>query len=334
LLGVTERAFDRRPVEEITPGLWSLPLPMPPPLSVVYAYALETAGSVVLVDSGWNGPDGLGVLVDRLREIGATLEDVTGILLTHGHHDHCGLAPLVRSHVGAWVALHGQDVGLLSHRHEPERLLSWFRSLGLPADHAERLRDWRTARIGARLEPDVVLDEGTRFELGAWSVDTLHTPGHTPGHVCFVDAQAMVMFVGDHILSRITPHVAVTPDHGGNALGSYLHSLDRLRGFNDMLALPGHEERVTVGPRAAEIGAHHEAQLRSVRTELAGGAETVFEVASKMPWSRPWATLDLGSSYSALGEALAHLRVLEDRGLAKRTGSSPVRWRLAEGAPA
>ena len=44
------------PVEQVRPGLWSIPVPLPIPLRYVFVYAFETEKGPFLVDAGWNGP--------------------------------------------------------------------------------------------------------------------------------------------------------------------------------------------------------------------------------------------------------------------------------------
>src|ERR671923_1185846 len=79
------------PVEQVVPGLWSVPVPIPgSPLPYVLAYAFEVPGGVVLVDPGWNAAEALAALEEGLATVGAKLEDVRGVLVTHLHPDHLG----------------------------------------------------------------------------------------------------------------------------------------------------------------------------------------------------------------------------------------------------
>jgi glyoxylase-like metal-dependent hydrolase (beta-lactamase superfamily II) len=93
-MGGTEAAAGGLPaVEEVRPGLWSLPVPIPAvPLGYVLCYAFEVTGGVVLVDPGWNASESLRALEAGLGVLGARLADVRGVLVTHIHPDHYGLA--------------------------------------------------------------------------------------------------------------------------------------------------------------------------------------------------------------------------------------------------
>src|SRR6266516_2700366 len=130
-------------VEEVRPGLWSVPVPIPTgPLRCVLSYVFEVPGGVVLVDPGWNAPEAIAALEAGLGRIGASVGDVRGVLVTHIHPDHYGLASL-------------RDASLFLRA----------------AVHAAR--------------PDVLLEDGDRPEVPGWRLVALHTPGHTPGHLCF-----------------------------------------------------------------------------------------------------------------------------------------------------
>ena len=102
------------PVEPVRPGLWSIPVPIPNnPLRYVLVYAFETEKGPYLVDAGWNTDDAFQVLCDGLNTAGFDITDVQGVLVTHIHPDHYGLAGRIRESSGAWVALHPADAALV-----------------------------------------------------------------------------------------------------------------------------------------------------------------------------------------------------------------------------
>ena len=113
------------PVERVRPGLWSIPVPIPNnPLRYVLVYAFETDKGPYLVDAGWNTDDAYATLVAGLEQAGFSVGDVQGVLVTHIHPDHYGLAGRIREASGAWIALHPADARLISERYdEPDELL-------------------------------------------------------------------------------------------------------------------------------------------------------------------------------------------------------------------
>jgi hypothetical protein len=118
-----------------------------------------------------------------------------------------------------------------------------------------------------------------------------------------------------------------TPRPAPDPLGDYLASLERLRPYGDALVLPGHQRRFHgLAGRVDELLAHHEARLDEAQARVDAGASTIWEVATRLRWSRPWAEITGIMRRAALGETAAHLTHLELRGRLERTGVSPLRW--------
>ena len=330
------------PVEQVVPGLWCVPVPIPgSPLPYVLAYAFEVPDGVVLVDPGWNAAEALAALEEGLGSFGAKLEDVRGVLVTHLHPDHYGLAGRVREVSGAWVGLHPADAALIPGRYEDvdellERISGWLAQTGAPAEDLAELRDasMQLRRFVVVARPDVPLADGDRPDLPGWRLRAVHTPGHTPGHLCFVEERTGVVLTGDHVLPTISPNIARHPQAGPDPLAAYLASLERLRRWGDGLALPGHQWRFDgLAGRIDELLAHHEQRLDAVEAAVASGAETIWEVATRTSWSRPWEEIHGFMRRAALGETAAHLVHLEGRGRLERTAGSPLRWRVGGQAP-
>src|SRR6201995_4064862 len=98
------------PVEQLEADLWSLPVPIPGnPLRYVSVYAFGTGEGLVLIDAGWGAEESWRALRAGLESIGAAMADVRGVLVTHMHFDHVGLAGRVRQASGAWIAMHPAD---------------------------------------------------------------------------------------------------------------------------------------------------------------------------------------------------------------------------------
>jgi glyoxylase-like metal-dependent hydrolase (beta-lactamase superfamily II) len=102
------------PVEQLREDLWSVPVPMGGPLRYVsvYAFALD-GGGLGLIDTGWGSDESWAALSAGLVSIGGDVADVRGVLVTHLHYDHLGLAERVRQASGAWVAMHPADAAIV-----------------------------------------------------------------------------------------------------------------------------------------------------------------------------------------------------------------------------
>ena len=123
-----------------------------------------------LVDPGGDLPR----LKAALEQAGVELEK---ILITHGHIDHCGEAGTLAKELG--VPIEGP--------HEEDRF--WISRLD---------DDGRKYGIaGAVFEPDRWLKDGDTVTVGDLTLDVIHCPGHTPGHVVFHHAPSQLAIVGD-----------------------------------------------------------------------------------------------------------------------------------------
>jgi glyoxylase-like metal-dependent hydrolase (beta-lactamase superfamily II) len=325
------------PVERVRPGLWSVPVPLPnTSLRYVFVYVFETDAGPYLVDTGWNTDEAYGALSAGLARIGTSVEAVKGVLITHIHPDHFGLAGRVREASGAWVALHPADAVLIRGRYEePTSLLDgmgdMLRRMGAPADQVSLLQNasMPVRELVDEILPDVLLEDGDRPEIPGWDLRAIWTPGHSPGHLCFWEPANALMLSGDHVLPRITPNVSLHPQAGDDPLGDYLRSLHKLEPYRPDEVLPAHEHRFAdLGARLAELLAHHEQRFEEILGAVASGSTTAWDIAGHMHWSRPWEQIEGFMRRAAVTEAMAHLRVLELRGQVKELPGEPARWEL------
>ncbi len=173
---------------------------------------------------------------DAIEELGLSVER---ILLTHGHIDHAGGAAALRDAL-AGVPLEGPD----------ER--DAFLLDGLE-DQGRRfgIADARNVR------PDRFLVEGETLELGGHYFEILHCPGHTPGHLVFVDRAGGLAIVGDVLFQG---SVGRTDFPYGDA-GALLRSIrDKLMPLSDETAfLCGHGPGSTIGTERRNNPYVHEA---------------------------------------------------------------------------
>lgn len=325
------------PVEQVRPGLWSIPVPLPIVLGYVLVYAFETDRGPYLVDAGWNTDDAFHELDRGLQEAGFAVGDVQGVMVTHIHPDHYGLAGRLRETSGAWIALHPADAALIHDRYEEpaellERMGGYLRRLGAPQSEIDELRN---AAMPVRgfvdfAKPDVLLDDGDRPDIPGWDLASIWTPGHSPGHLCFWEPANRLMLTGDCVLPRITPNVGLNPQAGDNPLGDYLESLRRL-GTYDGDALPAHEWRFDdLRTRTDELIEHHEHRFREVIAAIRDGYQTAWEITPRMEWGRSLDDTDTFTRRAAISEAMAHLRDLEVRGVVREIPGEPSRWELVD----
>ncbi|MFI6324131.1 MBL fold metallo-hydrolase [Nonomuraea sp. NPDC050556] len=324
-------------VERVRPGLWSIPVPIPiNPLRYVLVYALEVAKGVVIIDAGWNTDEAYQALVDGLAVAGYAITDVQGVLVTHIHPDHYGLAGRVREMSGAWIALHPADADLIHGRYDDaaiESLVAQEREVlvrsGVPQLTLDELAgaSMMIRHMVAMAKPDRLVEDGDLLELGGWDLRAVWTPGHSPGHLCFVAPDRRVLFSGDHVLAKITPIVAVHPQSGPNPLADYLDSLATVRKLDVDEVLPAHEYRfLELAERVDYVMAHHDERLAEIEALLSSDGITCWDVATRLTWSRPWETIPPFMRRAANNETLAHLVWLEAKGRARSVPGEPDLW--------
>ena len=221
------------PVEEVRPGLWSIPVPWPRSgLRYTLSYLVSGRGGPALIDTGWPTEEAWSALADSITQTGHDIAEIRYVLVTHAHADHLGLAGRVREASGALVGMHPAESATLLHRVGPqawrERLSGWLRSRGAPDDQVAEITDLMAGAVAfhARLARSDFDVEHDGLPLGAGTgLRAVWTPGHTPGHLCFYDEQQDVLLTGDHVLPRITPHIGLPPGAEGDPLGDYQASL-------------------------------------------------------------------------------------------------------------
>jgi len=333
-------AWDRKilpPVEEVRPGLWSIPVPIPDnPLRYVLVYALELrGGGVALVDAGWNTDEAWTALNDGLAAAGGSITDVRAVMVTHIHPDHYGLAGRVREASGGWIGLHRADAVMLESRYgDTDQLVAaMFRLLAASGVPEEKLPDLALASMVLKsmvtmAVPDVFFEDGENIDLAGWPLRTIWTPGHSPGHVCFYSEDRKLLISGDHVLPRITPNISVHTQQPSNPLGDYLESLLKLQNLGAEEVLPAHEYRFSdLQSRIEEIIAHHADRLEEIEQVIVDNpGVTAWEITLKLHWSRPWDEIQPFMQRSANGETLAHCVLLELHDRVRRQGNEPARF--------
>ena len=312
--------------DPVAPGVWRIPLPLPGDgLKAVNVYAVADGDGVTLVDGGWALDAAERELERSLGTLGLALGDIRRFLITHSHRDHYTQAVAVRRRFGTRVLVGAPE------RHTIERVISPGHRAGqshwdLLARHGGEAVLAALRAAGARPEqgdqgyeqPDEYVPGGERFGVGDRTLEAISTPGHTRGHLVFLDRAAGLLFAGDHVLPHITPSVGFEVDPPRLALADYLSSLHLVRGLPDAVMLPAH------GPPGGSVHArvdalldHHDVRLGQAAAALRGGPRTAYEVATGLAWTsrqRRFAELDPFNQLLAVLETALHLNLLAHRG--------------------
>lgn len=180
-------------------------------------------------------PGGLGVVVDAPPDpelVGAAAAEhdlaVVGILLTHGHIDHSGGSGALADSTGALVYVHPDDDFLTLH--PAEQLASMF-GMTPPGSY--------------ELPPSFeALTDGQVLDLAGLSFEVRHTPGHTPGHCCFLLADQETLFSGDQLFAGSVGRTDLPRGSMPDLMKSMAEKVTVLPG--DTRVLPGHGPETTI----------------------------------------------------------------------------------------
>jgi glyoxylase-like metal-dependent hydrolase (beta-lactamase superfamily II) len=313
-------------VEEILPRLHRVVVPLTGnPLREINSYVLTSNDRNLIIDTGMNRPDCREVLEAGLDAIGVDLER-TDFIATHLHADHEALiSALLRS--GSRAFMGAPDAVLMkagfAHWLKDNPLADYAARSGFPAGELRAsLQNHPGNKFGPPAAVDYVpLHGGETFEVGEYRLEIVPTPGHTNGHISVYEPKKKILFSGDHVLGDITPNIqAWTDDH--DPLAVYLASLEKVDALDVDLCLPGHRSLIDdFGKRIAELVEHHRERANEVISILTGARRTAYQTASEMSWdivASSWDAFPLMQRWFATGEAIAHLRYIEGKGLIRR----------------
>jgi len=332
---MTSEVETKYPVQ-IMDGLLQLKVPIPNnPLGWVLPYLIEGHDGWTLVDSGWNVPEAWDALEQQLRDAGVTFDKLRTLLVTHIHPDHYGLAGRVKERSGARVIIHQRERDLIRSRYrDPSQLLAtmgdWLIMNGVPKDHME---DLKASAMPVRayvdpVEPDEVVWGGERIAIGRYEFEVWWTPGHSPGHICFLERGKRFILTGDHVLPTITPNISLHPQQQGNPLGDYIASLQRLEDLDVGQVLPAHEFIFNdLKSRLRSIELHHHERLEEMIAAIGRSQRTAYEVAAKVKWATgDFSTFSSWMQRAAIGETIAHLDYLVTEGALARFMQEGVQY--------
>jgi glyoxylase-like metal-dependent hydrolase (beta-lactamase superfamily II) len=324
-------------------GIHRIPIPVPFPQAggPVNAYLIEEAGGgVMMFDAGLGKPEAEAALEQGFERAGRRFDEVTRIVLSHGHVDHYGAARTVVERAGRPVPVfvHPADLGKVAESGKRWRELmphygAYLLKLGVPAE--------MLAAIGRELSGGYTLarrlSEVTPIEPGAvlhakyLALEVHHMPGHTPGLVCLHDRRHRLIFAGDLLLEKVSPNPIIELGPNGEEgqfrpLLAYLESVERLYAMDLEVVLPGHGPPFSQHRRVIEgLRQFYEKRQGKIREALARGPLTGYEVTQAL---FPWA--GAGDLFLVVSETIANVEVLETRGEVSRALEDGVyRFRLA-----
>jgi glyoxylase-like metal-dependent hydrolase (beta-lactamase superfamily II) len=251
------------------PGLSKLSARNPGPMTGTGNWTYLLKGKVpTLIDAGVS-------MAKHLDDVSLSLGEssLARVVVTHAHADHISGAPALAAR---WPA----------------------------ADFVKYPWAEQDARYAVTWQP---AHDGQSLVAGDIALDVIHTPGHSPDHLCLWHADSRTLFSGDLLIEGST--VVLPASRGGN-LEAYLQSLSRIQALAPIAALPAHgaviEDPVALIVRYRAHRAEREEQILAALTE---GAGTVTAIAAKV-----YADLTPALLPVAEETVRAHIAKLRDEG--------------------
>lgn len=308
-------------------------MPIPFPLAGVHSYLIETGDGFAMVDAGFPSEEALARMQAGIREICGGPEKIRTVFITHYHPDHCGLAGWLEAR-GAQIVLHERDwsqVQSITSNAPPKPEDYGGATVAAMATATnfsfEEMRS-QVQRVRYPVESPQLVRGGETISVGGREFKMVWTPGHTEGHLCILDSAEDLLFSGDHMLARITPHIGMWHSNDGDSpLHKFEESLALIEQLNPARALPAHEGPIeNVAERARDLIRHHEERRTRVLEAMAGPPRPALDIAQTVFKGREGPM----QTFLALSETLAHLDALTREGLVVREeGPEPALYRLA-----
>ena len=177
----------------------------------------SAAREAVVIDPGWD----VEAILDEARSAELTIK---AILLTHGHFDHIGAVADMKD------ALH---IPLIAHAGEIELL----QAAGGAALFGFKIRSVP--------QPDRLVAHGETIAIGALKFEVRYVPGHTSGHVAFVEHESRSVFVGDVLFAGSIGRTDLPGGEYDTLIASITDQLLTLP--DDFKVYPGHGPPTTIG---------------------------------------------------------------------------------------
>ncbi len=251
-----------------------------------YLVGRDGGADVAIIDPGPDDTAHLDAIIAA-----ASGRSIKAILCTHTHRDHSPAAAPLQKRTGAKI------IGCAP--------------LALTDDGLRM-----DAAFDPDYMPDAIMQDGDVISGDGWTLEAVHTPGHTSNHLCFALQETKALFTGDHVMKWSTS-VVIPPD---GDMGEYLASLQKLYEREDRIYYPAHGAAAEK-PRQLVRGmiGHRRQRERQILKLLEKGPYEIGQMVAAM-----YKGLDERLIGAAGKSVLAHLLDLQGRGRVKAQSGGQV----------
>jgi glyoxylase-like metal-dependent hydrolase (beta-lactamase superfamily II) len=240
---------------------------------------------VAIIDPGPNTPEHKNAIKKAL-----TGKKVTHIFLTHHHLDHSPLAKPLALEYGCNI--YGLSIDIKKRNRFP--------SLEAGEDNT--------------FKPDIDVKCGDLFKGGEWTIEAIHTPGHTSNHVCYALKEENLLFSGDHIMGWSTSVVSPYEGH----MGDYINSLKKIKERNFSIIFPTHGTYIDKVDSFIDAYINHRYyREKQIIEALKTGSGLILDIVKKL-----YLDLDKRLYPAAAHSVLSHLIYLREKGVVMATADN------------
>jgi len=253
-------------------------------------YLVGNAAGLAVIDPGPMMPEHGEAILRAAAD-----RQISHILVTHTHLDHSPLSVWLKERTGAPIyafGVHGAG-----------------RRGGLDGEEVEAGADRNFA-------PDHSLADTDRINGDGWTLQAVHTPGHTANHLCFHLEEEDTLFCGDHIMGWST--TVISPPDGD--MRDYIASLRRIIDMKPAKLLPTHGPSVdNPEPFIRAIITHRKMREGQIIKQLESGADTIDAMVERM-----YKDVHKALHPAAARSVLAHMIAMVDEGRVKCDGTATL----------
>jgi glyoxylase-like metal-dependent hydrolase (beta-lactamase superfamily II) len=258
---------DKKAIIEVAHGIHAIPADTGSLLSPFMPQVyLAVGGEAALIDTGYGDEQSANVIVDYVNSFPGL--KLSHIIITHAHPDHINGCAKLREITGATIVIHSAEQ--------------------------------------SNITADKEVGEGDIISLNGIDLEIVHTPGHSPGHICLYLRKDRVMFSGDQVVGLGT--TAIHPPLGDMA--QYIDSLRKLLTYDIELICPGHGIPIRDPRKKLEELINHRLEREAqIIDGLHQGKATIKDLAFEIYPELSGFLYEIGK-----GQIYAHLIKLENEG--------------------
>lgn len=306
-------------------------IPLPWSLDHINVYLFDEGEGWTVIDTGAKGSTGIEAWT-AFEDTVLQGKPITRVIATHMHPDHLGLAGwLVERHKAEfWTTqteyMLASTLWNSAGAEFPENELTYLFRSGVDRSYEPMIRaaGYGNYKKGVYALPPSYfrIEDGSEFDLGGRKWRVVIGRGHSPEHACLFCLDEPLFIGGDQVLPAITSNVSVyAREPMGNPLAHWLSSLDRMKALpGNPLVLPSH------GRTFFGLHTRLDALINGHLDKLAKLHDWCLEPRTVVKTFRALYRRKIEGMdfYLALGEAVAHLHLLESLGLVSRSFDGEV----------